>query len=223
MEYFLLLKRNLIRPTLFYSEMAKKDTNYLLAFATFLLSITIFTLTIFSGYLIFGSDLIYSFYYYQTSTFILEQLFSFNYFGFYISSSHLILIFIENIFFVLKIWIFQIFVIYIISRFLFKQNLNFDKLFEVSAWNYNLMIILGLIAELFLVIRFITPLYYHYIFYLIFTIFVFILIPAHFVVSLGKISSFSLYKRIWLVYTPIMILLFLWTFNHSEIILGRLF
>jgi len=223
MSYLSALKNSILHPTEFYSDLNKTEPNTIKALITLLLTSSLIILTIFLGPIIYGSDLIYATFDYQTNTFIIQQLTTFQFFGYYISSNQYLLLFFDKIFFVMKMWLLFIGFIYI-TAWVFQENkrIRLTKTFEVIAWSSSLLIVLAGITAGFLGLRYLIPLYYHYIYYFIVVAFFFILFPSYIVLGLGKTTSLSLFRRMGLIFAPIILFFILWTVNHSEILLGRL-
>jgi hypothetical protein len=177
--------------------------------------------TIFLGQLIYGSDLIYATFDYQVNTFIIQQLTTFQVFGFYIGSDQYLLLFLDKVFFFVKMWVVFLGTVYITAwAFQVNKKIRITKTFEVIAWSSSLLLVLAGITAIFLAIRLILPLYYHYLYYLIVLIFLIILFPAYLILGLGKTTSLSLFKRMILIFCPMVLFFILWTYNHSMIILG---
>ncbi len=221
MNYFSALKNSILHPTDFFSDLNKSEPNTIKALMTLLLTSCIVIVTIFLGQLIYGSDLIYATFDYQTNTFIIQQLTTFQFFGFYIGSDQYLLLFLDKIFFFVKMWVIFLGAVYA-TAWVLQENkkIRITKTFEVIAWSSNLLLVLAGITAIFLAIRLILPLYYHYVYYLIVLIFLVILFPAYLILGLGKTTSLSLYKRMILIFCPMVLFFILWTYNHSMIILG---
>jgi Yip1 domain len=223
MNYFSALKNSILHPTEFFSELKESESGASKALITFLLSSFFLVGTIFLGEIIFGSDLIYSFFDYQANTFIFQQYTTFQFFGLYIGSNQYLLLFFDKIFFLVKMWLLVIGVIYLTGLILQeKKHLNITKTFEVLAWSSTPLIMLAGITILFLGIRFIIPLYYHWVYYFIVLCFLVIIIPAYIIVGLGKTSSISFFRRMVLTFSPIVVIYVLWTLNHADILLGHI-
>jgi hypothetical protein len=220
MNYFSALKNSIVSPTKFFSELNKSESNALKALTTLLLSSFLLVGTIFLGEIIFGSDLIYSFFDYQANTFIIQQYTTFQFFGFYIGSTQYFLLFLDKIFFLVKMWLLIIGVIYLTALVLQeKKHMNITKTFEVLAWSSTPLIVLAGITALFLGIRFLIPLYYHWLYYFIVLCFLIVLIPTYIILGLGKTTSISFFRRIVLTFSPMVVIYILWILNHAEILL----
>lgn len=220
MTYFSDLKNSIVSPTKFFSELNKSESNALKALTTLLLSSFLLVGTIFLGEIIFGSDLIYSFFDYQANTFIIQQYTTFQFFGFYIGSTQYFLLFLDKIFFLVKMWLLIIGVIYLTALVLQeKKHMNITKTFEVLAWSSTPLIVLAGITALFLGIRFLIPLYYHWLYYFIVLCFLIVLIPTYIILGLGKTTSISFFRRIVLTFSPMVVIYILWILNHAEILL----
>ena len=220
MNYFSDLKNSIVSPTKFFSELNKSESNALKALITLLLSSFLLVGTIFLGEIIFGSDLIYSFFNYQANTFIIQQYTTFQFFGFYIGSTQYLLLFLDKIFFLVKMWLLIIGVIYLTALGLQeKKHMNITKTFEVLAWSSTPLIVLAGITALFLGIRFLIPLYYHWLYYFIVLCFLIVLIPVNIILGLGKTTSISFFRRIILTFSPMVVIYILWILNHAEILL----
>jgi len=220
MNYFSALKNSLLHPTQFFSELNDSESNTPKALITLLLSSFLLIGTIFLGEIIFGSDLIYSFFDYQANTFIIQQYTTFQFFGFYIGSTQYLLLFLDKIFFLVKMWLLVIGIIYLTALVLQeKKHMNITKTFEVIAWSSTPLIVLAGITALFLGIRFLIPLYYNWVYYFIVICFLIVLIPIYIILGLGKTSSISLFRRIVLTTSPMVVIYILWILNHAEILL----
>jgi len=223
MNYFSALKNSILHPTEFFSDLNKSESNAPKALVTLLLSSFLLVGTIFLGEIIFGSDLIYSFFDYQANTFIIQQYTTFQFFGFYIGSTQYLLLFLDKIFFLVKMWLLIIGVIYLTALILQeKKHMNITKTFEVLAWSSTPLIVLAGITALFLGIRFLIPLYYHWVYYFIVLCFLVILVPAYIILGLGKTSSISFFRRMALTFSPIVVIYILWTLTHADILLGHI-
>ncbi len=223
MSYLSALKNSILHPTEFYSDLNKTEPNTIKALITLLLTSSLIILTIFLGPIMYGSDLIYATFDYQTNTFIIQQLTTFQFLGYYIASDQYLLLFFDKIFFVMKMWLLFVGFIYI-TAWVFQENkrIRLTKTFEIIAWSSSLLIVLAGITAVFLGLRYLIPLYYHYIYYFIVVAFFFIIFPSYIVLGLGKTTSLSLFRRMGLIFAPIILFFILWTVNHSEILLGRI-
>ncbi|HUY00177.1 MAG TPA: YIP1 family protein [Candidatus Deferrimicrobium sp.] len=223
MEYFSSIKNCILKPEEFFSELSKSEPKPLKALMTLLLSSCILIVTIFLGQLIYGSDLIYTTFDYQTSSFIIEKFTTFQLFGYYIGSNQYLLLFLSKVFFFVKSWLILIGLIFVTAWGLkVNKEIKIEKVFEITAWGSTIFLILGGITGLFLVIRFLIPLYYHYMYYFI-VVCILILYFNYVVIGMGKVSQISLYRRMLMVFTPVIIFLILWTTNHVDLILGHIF
>ncbi len=223
MSFFSSIKKSIFQPTRFYEELSDTEPNILKALLTLLISSVILVGTIFLGELLFGGDLIFNEFDLQTETFIIQQLSTLQLCGYYIGSNQYLLLFFDKVFFLIKMWLIFIGVVYV-SAFIFRKEkaVNITKSFEVMAWSSNVFLILSGITVLFLGIRFITPLYYHYIYYGIFIAFLVVIFPAYFINGLGKATRISLYKRMIFVFSPMVLFFVLWLVNHSDILLSHM-
>ncbi len=223
MDYLSSLKKSILHPTEFYSDLSKEEPKTLQALITLLLSCVVLVGAIFLGELLLGSDLIFNEFDLQTETYILQQLTTSQHFGFYIGSTQYVLIFFDKIFFLIKMFLIFIGVLYL-TALLFREEkeLNITKTFEITAWSSTIFLILGGITVIFLAVRFITPLYYHYIYYGIFIAFLVILLPSYLITGLGKSTSLSIYKRMIFVFSPMILFIMLWFWNHGDMLLGHM-
>lgn len=219
MAFFSSFKNSLIDPTKLFVDISKEEASPIRSIAMLLLSNGVLIFVIMLGQILFASDLIYTTFDYQTNSFIIEIYTSMKFLGYYIPSNLLPLIFLEKLIFMMKMWIIPMLFVYILIYFS-KEEVDFMKVFEVFSWTSSVLLILAGITAVFLGIRFIQPLYYHYIYYLIFVAFFVLVIPIYLIVGLGKISGLSLYKRTLLILSLIPVFFILWTYNHSFIILA---
>jgi hypothetical protein len=96
---------------------------------------------------------------------------------------------------------------------------NITKTFEVLAWSSTPLIVLAGITALFLGIRFLIPLYYNWLYYFIVLCFLIVLIPTYIILGLGKTTSISFFRRMVLIFSPMVVIYILWILNHAEILL----
>lgn len=212
-----------MHPKTFFTDLSKTEGNILKALATLLISSCVLIGSIFLGQIIYGSDIIYATFDYQTGTFIIEQLTTLQYFGYYTASNHYFLLFLDKIYFIVKMWLIFVGIIYIIAWLLrVEKEIRFKKVLEITAWSSNIFIILAGITLIFLGLRFIIPLYYPYIYFIIMTYFLIVIYPSYVIFGIGRISKLSSHKRALLTFAPFICFILLWTVNHSELILGRL-
>ena len=224
MGYLSSLKKSILQPTEFFSDLSKEEPKTLQALITLLLSSVVLVGAIFLGELIFGSDLIFNEFDLQTETYIVQQLTTGQLFGFYIGSTQYTLLFLDKIFFLIKMFLIFIGVLYLTAlMFREEKELKITKTFEITAWSSTIFLILGGITVIFLGIRFIIPLYYHYIYYGTFVTFLVVLFPSYLITGLGKSTSISIYKRMIIVFSPMILFFMLWLVNHSDMLLSHMF
>jgi len=223
-SYVSSLKRSIFQPTEFFTDLGKTEPDILRALGTFLLSSVVLVGTIFLGEILFSGDLIYYEFDLQTSTYLLQQYTTFQLFGFYLGSSNYLLLFFDKIFFLVKMWLIVLGMIYLTAIVIREEKgMSLVKLCEVTAWSSTILLILGGITIIFWGIRFIFPLYYHYLYYGIFLAILTVLMPAYLITGLGKSSNISIYKRMILIFIPMTFLLIFWLVNHSDILLSHMF
>lgn len=224
MSYLVSLKKSIFNPTEFFEELSKKEPDSLKALLTFLLSCSVLIGAIFLGEIINSGDLIYTQFHFQTEHYLIQEWTTLKLFGFYISSSDYLLLFIDKLFFFVKMFLIFIGVVFLTAA-LFREEkgLGIAKTFEITAWSSSLFLILGgIVTPIFWGIRLLIPLYYHYAYYFVFVAVLGLGYPSYIIAGLGKSTSVSFYKRMLLVFTPMLLFLILWFYNHVDLLLAHM-
>jgi hypothetical protein len=206
-----------IKPRGTIKDFDISDQNPLMSFIIILFSGIIFLTGIF-----IAGDVIYSIFFEQYSTFILEQLTSGYLFGFWISRYDFVLVFLNSLTFIIKSWLFFSLTFYIFMR-LLRERQNFEKLLNMFAWIiYPFSWIFFLFSLICNLLKYIIPLYYHYIFYLGLIGFFLVVVPIflHIYYNNQDLEKKpNLYKIIWSYFLTIFVIIILWTYNHYDLIL----
>ncbi|MHA1131490.1 MAG: YIP1 family protein [Candidatus Helarchaeota archaeon] len=224
MSYLASLKKSLFNPTEFFEELSKKEPDTIRALLTFIVSSVVLIGAIFFGELINSGDLIYTQFHFQTNTYIIQELTTLKLFGFYISSSNYLLLFLDTLFFFIKMFLIFIGVMLLTAVLLREENeLSISKTFEIGAWSSSLFLILGgIVTPIFWGIRLLIPLYYHYAYFFVFVVVLGLFYPMYVIEGLGKSTSASFYKRMLLVFTPMLLIIILWMVNHTDLLLAHM-
>jgi hypothetical protein len=212
------LKKSLINPTEFYQDLNRKEDSPLAALGIFLLSSGVLLLTILAGAWIFGSDLIGQFFHYQLSTFVVQQYTSAQILGYYIPSNQVFLLFLDDWFALVKIMLCVVGLLWVFGR-LFREKIPLTKIFAAVTWSSVVLLPLAGATCLFWGLRFVIPLYYNYVYFVIFFGVLVVFLLTSIVVGLGKVSTTSIYKRVLMLAGVILVLSSLWTLNHADLLL----
>lgn len=162
---------------------------------------------------------IYNMFYEQYSTFILEKITSSSLYGFTLSRSDFVLVFISGFIFVVKSWIFFSVAFYAVTR-AFGEKQNIKRALNLFSWSiYPYAWVMFLLGVVCFVLNFVIPLYslYVYIFGLgaIFIIFIPLTLQRFYENQKG-----SLYKIVFAYYLVLFVVLLLWTVNHYSMFPG---
>ncbi len=214
------IKTSLVHPAESFENLNRKEESPLAAIGIFLLSSGLLLLTLLGGNWIFGSDLIGQFFHYELSTFVVQQYTSAQLLGFYIPCNLTLLIFLDDWFALMKIMLCVVGLLWVFGR-LLGEKISLTKIFAVVGWSSIVLLPLAGITCLFWGLRFVIPLYYNYVYFVVLGGALGVCLPTYIVVGLGKVSSTSVYKRVLMLAGVIIVFYFLWTLTHADLILGH--
>ncbi len=214
--------RNYVRmiysPTKAIDEILERETNLLDSVLLVLISsvLTITGVFIFQG----PSGPIYNIFQYYSSTFLLELLTSSSIFGYDLFTTHYHLIFLKNVLFLIKAWIYFSIFAYIWLRIL-KVKASFLKTFEITAWSLFPLLSITIIISFICIILNLIPgmaLYAYLPYYIVLMILIIVVIPPIFSNFIMKAFDVSDVKVLLPYYLTLYILFIIFTYNHMEIL-----
>ena len=214
--------RNYIRmiysPTKVIDEILERETNLLdsllLVFISSLLTIT--GVFIYQG----PTGPIYNIFQYYTSTFLLELLTSSSMLGYDPFTTHYHLIFIKNVLFLIKTWIFFGIFAYIWLRIL-KIKASFSKTFEITAWSMFPLLSFTVIISFICILLNLIPgmaLYAYLPYYIVLIILIIVVIPPIFSNFIMKAFDIADIKVLLPYYLTLYVFFLIFTYNHMEIL-----
>lgn len=207
--------RFLYQPSKVIQEIASKPVNL---FET-LIIILISSILLVSGVFLVG-DVLYSSFQYYSYTYPLEILTSGQLFGYYLPQNAYVLVFISNIIFCLKAWIFLSVLLFGFLR-LFKQQISIKWTAQIIAWGLFPFAILMFIASLIcLGLKYIFPLIYHYVYYGILAAVFIGIAPLVIYYFLAQLKDVSVYNALRSYYLSLFVVFVIFTINHADAIMN---
>ncbi len=200
-----------IKPDRIIQDFEEKEGKLIQSLLIVVISGAIFLLGIF-----LAGDLIYNIFYEQYSTFILEQITGGLMYGLGLSRYDYILVFVNALIFIIKMWIFLSVLFYAFLR-LFGEKFKLGTALSKIAWSvFPYSWIMFLFSLVSILLKFIFPLLYHYIFYIgiagIFVIVIPIVLEKYY-----EKTTISSYKIAWAYYLTLLVLVILWSINHYNL------
>jgi hypothetical protein len=200
-----------IKPNEAIDNINRKENDLLESLMLVLISGAIFLFGIF-----LVGDLIYNVFFEQYSTFLLEQLSSGTLFGFEMSRYDYIFVFMNELIFIMKSWLFFSIGFFLFMR-LFGEKENLKDIMVRFAWviyPYAWAIFgFNMLCWLF---KFLMPLIYHYIFYVGLAVFFVVIVPTtlqrfYHRMETEKVSEFKVLVAYYMV---LFVVLLIYGYNH---------
>ncbi|MBD3228478.1 MAG: hypothetical protein GF329_09845 [Candidatus Lokiarchaeota archaeon] len=182
-----------------------------------LIIVIISSLLLLSGVFILGGS-VYNIFFEQSSSFIFEQLTSGLLLGYYISRDQYILVFISELFFCIKSWIFISLIFYILLK-IFKENVKITRVLQIISWSiFPFAWIIFIVSIINLIFKLVLPLIFHLIFYGT-ILAVFIIAVPYWLCKFSdnlSIKTFNIYRS---YYLTLFIIFILYSINHYNVLL----
>lgn len=209
--------RVLVRPTDVFSDLSSKSVNLVETFIIIILS----SVLLVSGIFLVGDALYTTFHNYAYS-YLLEILTSGQLFGYYLAFDSYVLVYITDIIFCLKAWIFLSLLLFLFLR-LFKQQISVKRAAQVIAWSIFPFTIVMFIASIISVLfKYLLPGIYHYIYFGILGIIFIVIMPIYIYGFLDKLKNVSAFNALRSYYLALFVVFLIFTINHAEKILNML-
>ncbi len=207
--------RVLYRPSEVVSDLSSKPVNLTETFIVVIIS----SILLVAGVFIVG-DALYTVFQNYAFSYPLEILTSGQLFGFYLPLSSSLLVFIADIIFCLKAWIFLSVLFFIFLR-IFKEQVSIKRVVQIIAWSlFPFAVIMFGAAVLCLIFKFIFPLVYHYIYFAIMAVVFLGIAPGMIQLFLGRVKDISGYNVLRSYYLTLFVVFVIWTINHADKILA---
>ena len=203
-------------PTKATDEILEQETNLL----EILLLVTISSILTIIGVFIYQGPAgpIYNIFQYYTSTFLLEMLTTSSMLGYDLFTTHYHLIFLKNVLFLFKTWIFFSLFSYIWLRIL-KIKVNFLKIFEITAWSIFPLLSITILVSFICILLNLIPgmaLYAYLPYYLVLMILIIVVIPPIFSNFVMKAFDSPDVKVLLPYYLTLYVFFLIFAYNHME-------
>ncbi|MHA1131162.1 MAG: hypothetical protein ACTSQQ_10190, partial [Candidatus Helarchaeota archaeon] len=172
-----------------------------------------------SGIFLVG-DALYTVFHSYAYSYPLEILTSGQIFGYYLSFSNYVLVFITDIIFCLKAWLFLSVLLFIFLR-IFNQQVSIKRTTQLIAWSiFPFATVMFIASVLLLALKSIMPLIYHYVYFGIMGIVFLGVTPMILYMFLTKLKDISMYNVLRSYYLSLFVVFLILTINHADKILG---
>jgi len=203
--------RMLHKPIKVIDELAKKDVNILETLVVTIIS----AILLIAGVFIAG-DILYTTFQSNALTYPLEMLTSGQLFGVYISFYDYTSVFLIDLIFILKAWIFLGILIYGFLR-LFKQSISFKRMLQVVSWSlFPFALIMFLVSVVCLGLKFVIPLIYHYIYFGIMIGIFIVVTPILVMRFLEQSNEVSYFNSMRAYYFSLFVVFLIFAINHAD-------
>ena len=177
--------------------------------------IIISSVLLISGVFIVGCSLYTTFHEYAF-TYPLEILTSGQIFGFYLPFDSYVLVFLTDIIFCIKAWLFLSVLLFIFLR-IFKQEISIKQTAQIVAWSIFTFAIVMLGASLVcLGFKYLLPAIYQYIYFGILAAVFIVFAPVIIYQFLERYKNVSIYNALRSYYLSLLVVLAIFTFNHAD-------
>jgi len=202
-----------VRPSEITDRIAEMKPDLLAAFIAIVLSSVLITL---AAFIAGGTAL--EIYQYQISTFLVELLTT----PFPSPASITVLdypvVLLKDIAFFVKMWLVFSVLIFVFMRF-FREKVSLTDTLVFSAWTISPWAIIGfLFGPLSLLLKFVIPLLYQYVFIFSLLTLAFIVAPAVFIRALAMSRSIPVYKATVSYMLSLFVLYLIMTLNHADVL-----
>ena len=209
--------RVLVRPTEVISDLASKPVNLVETFIVIVLS----SILLVSGIFIVG-DALYTTFHNYAYTFLLEILTSGQLFGYYLPFDYYALVYLTDIIFCIKAWIFLSMLLILFLR-LFKQPISIKRGAQVIAWSiFPFAIVMLLTSIISLLLKYWLPGIYHYIYFGVLGVIFIVIVPIYICGFLDRLKNVSIFNALRSYYLSLFVVFLIFTINHAGKILDML-
>ena len=209
--------RVLFRPTEVFNDLSSKPVNLVETFIIIVLS----SVLLVSGIFLVG-DALYTTFHNYAYTYLPEILTSGQLFGYYLPYDYYALVYITDLIFCLKAWIFLSLLMFLFLR-LFKQQISIKRVAQVIAWTIFpfavIMLLASIVSGLF---KYLFPGIYHYIYFGILGIVFIVVMPIYIYGFLDQLKNVSVFNALRSYYLSLFVVFLIFTINHAEKILNML-
>ncbi len=198
-------------PTKAIDDLTQQEVNLLEILLVTIISGLILT----AGVFMVGGILYTTFQNYAL-TYPLEILTSGQLFGQYLSFYNYPLVFLTDLIFILKAWIFLAILLFGFLR-LFKQRISFRRTLQVVSWSiFPFAMIMFLASLACMGLKLAIPLYYHYIYFGIMTGIFIIVTPILVMKFLEQLGGISYFNSMRAYYFSLFVVFLIFAFNHGD-------
>ena len=206
--------RVLVRPTDVISDLASKPVNLVETFIIIMLS----SVLLVSGIFIVG-DALYTTFHNYAYTYLLEIITSGQLFGYYLPYGDYALVYLTDIIFCIKAWIFLSLLLFLFLR-LFKQPISIKRGAQVIAWSvFPFALIMLFVSVICMLFKNLLPGIYHYIYFGVLGIVFIVIVPIYICEFLDRLKNISVFNALRSYYLSLFIVFLIFTVNHAEKIL----
>lgn len=206
-QYF----RMIHKPTEVVDELVKEDVNILET-----LIVTIISGIILIAGVFIAGGILYTTFQNNALTYPLEILTSGQLFGFYVSYYDYGLVFLTDLIFILKAWIFLAILLYGFLR-IFKQRISLKRTLQIVSWSlFPFAIIMLLVSVVCLGLKYVIPLIYHYIYFGVMTGIFIIVTPILVMKFLERLNNVSYFNSMRAYYLSLFVVFLIFAFNHAD-------
>lgn len=205
--------RILYRPTEVVGDLTSKTVNL----TNTLIMVILSSVLLASGVFIAG-DAIYSTFHEYAFTYPLEMLTSGQIFGYYLPYNNVNyygLVFLTDIIFCIKAWLFLSVLMYGFLR-IFKQQISIKRTAQITAWSiFPLGIVMFVASLVCMGLKYILPAIYHFIYFGVLAVGFIVIAPVIIYLFLERIKDISVYNSIRSYYLSLFVVFLIFTINHS--------
>ena len=200
-----------------FNDLSSKPVNLVETFIIIVLS----SVLLVSGIFLVG-DALYTTFHNYAYTYLPEILTSGQLFGYYLPYDYYALVYITDLIFCLKAWIFLSLLMFLFLR-LFKQQISIKRVAQVIAWTIFpfavIMLLASIVSGLF---KYMFPGIYHYIYFGILGIVFIVVMPIYIYGFLDQLKNVSVFNALRSYYLSLFVVFLIFTINHAEKILNML-
>ncbi|MHA1650984.1 MAG: hypothetical protein ACTSYB_12385 [Candidatus Helarchaeota archaeon] len=206
--------RMIYRPTDVVEELASTPVNLMNTF----IIVAVSALLLVAGIFIAG-DALYTMFHDYAYSYPLEIVTSGQIFGYYLPFDYSVLVFITDIIFCIKAWVFLSILLFIFLR-IFKYQISIKRVAQIIGWSiFPFGIIMFATSLVCLGLKYILPLIFHFIYFGVLAA-VFIGIAPIIVYIFLQRFNVSVYNAFRSYYLSLFIVFIIWTFNHADKVLS---
>jgi hypothetical protein len=202
--------RMIYRPTHAIDDVVKKPVNLAYSF----IIIVIASALLISGVFLVGGALYTTFHDYAF-TYPLEYITSGQLFGYYLPYNSYVLVFLTDVLFCIKAWLMLSILLFGFLR-IFGQKISIKQSLQVITWSiFPFAIIMFLVSVICLILKFILPMIYHYIYFAVLAGIFIVVAPIIIYMYLDRLKSISIYNALRSYYLSLFVIFAIFTINHA--------